>query len=293
MTVEFHVTKLRRQSSYRHACGSTTEVDRHAKPAAQRACANNEVRYEDRSDRRQRAHRIEARERFASMAMRSWRLLPPRASTPSPARDWPALARRPSRRRRSELAFVRGRGCSGILRDVGSQSSRRGKGGRRGASHGAVGRRHRPSPRERLSSREDGQENLIKASEIPYTIVRSTQFFEFRAASHICNRTAGTVLCPPPLMQPIASDDVVSRVWPRRLRVTRQRHHRDRRSRAVPLRPRPQFLSDRQDPREVVPEVHSRYFGTELDDQSLIPADNARIAATTFRRMVAESSRPA
>ena len=43
MTVEFHVTKLRRQSSYRHACGSTTEVDRHAKPAAQRACANKEV----------------------------------------------------------------------------------------------------------------------------------------------------------------------------------------------------------------------------------------------------------
>src|SRR5438128_7123380 len=54
------------------------------------------------------------------------------------------------------------------------------------------------------------QENLIKASSIPYTIVRSTQFFEF--VSGIANlATEGqTIRLPPVLMQPIASDDVAA-----------------------------------------------------------------------------------
>src|SRR5262247_2961007 len=54
------------------------------------------------------------------------------------------------------------------------------------------------------------QENLIKASAIPYTIVRSTQFFEF-ASSIAKNATEGaTVRLPSALMQPIAADDVAA-----------------------------------------------------------------------------------
>src|SRR5229473_5683827 len=54
------------------------------------------------------------------------------------------------------------------------------------------------------------QENLIKASGIPYTILRSTQFFEFmgRVADSFSN--GKTIRVPPALVQPIFSDDVVA-----------------------------------------------------------------------------------
>src|SRR5260370_1521193 len=54
------------------------------------------------------------------------------------------------------------------------------------------------------------QENLIKASKIPFTIVRATQFFEF-VAGIAKNATEGaTVRLPSALMQPIAADDVAA-----------------------------------------------------------------------------------
>src|SRR5438093_3731961 len=52
------------------------------------------------------------------------------------------------------------------------------------------------------------QENLIKASLIPYTIVRATQFFEFVGAIAQSATEGQAVRLPPALMQPIASDDV-------------------------------------------------------------------------------------
>src|ERR1044071_1802088 len=54
------------------------------------------------------------------------------------------------------------------------------------------------------------QENLIKASPIPYTIVRATQFFEF-VGSIANSATAGqTVRLPSALLQPVVSDDVAA-----------------------------------------------------------------------------------
>src|SRR5437899_5652164 len=54
------------------------------------------------------------------------------------------------------------------------------------------------------------QENLIKASKIPYTIVRATQFFEFVGGIAQSATEGQTVRLPPVLMQPIASDDVAA-----------------------------------------------------------------------------------
>src|SRR5437879_1473058 len=56
------------------------------------------------------------------------------------------------------------------------------------------------------------QENLIKASSIPYTIVRATQFFEFVGGIAQSATEGQTVRLPPVLMQPIVSDDVASAV---------------------------------------------------------------------------------
>src|SRR3954452_23158152 len=54
------------------------------------------------------------------------------------------------------------------------------------------------------------QENLIKASKIPYTIVRATQFFEFVGSIAESATEGETVRLPPTLMQPIVSDDVAA-----------------------------------------------------------------------------------
>ena len=54
------------------------------------------------------------------------------------------------------------------------------------------------------------QENLIKASPIPYTIVRATQFFEFVSGIAQSATEGQTVRLPPVLMQPIVSDDVAA-----------------------------------------------------------------------------------
>src|SRR5688572_16884828 len=54
------------------------------------------------------------------------------------------------------------------------------------------------------------QENLIKASSIPYSIVRATQFFEFVGAMAESATDGQTVRLPPVRMQPIASEDVAA-----------------------------------------------------------------------------------
>src|SRR5215472_10089446 len=54
------------------------------------------------------------------------------------------------------------------------------------------------------------QEELIKASGVPYTILRSTQFAEFGGAITDAATDGDTVRVPDALIQPIVSDDVVS-----------------------------------------------------------------------------------
>ncbi|HEU4342276.1 MAG TPA: NmrA family transcriptional regulator, partial [Candidatus Binatia bacterium] len=49
------------------------------------------------------------------------------------------------------------------------------------------------------------------------------------------------------------------------------------------------FLSAKQDTRQVVTDVHARYFGIELNDQSLTPGDNPRIGPTRFEDWLSRS----
>lgn len=42
------------------------------------------------------------------------------------------------------------------------------------------------------------------------------------------------------------------------------------------------FLRSTEDPRKVLPDVHARYFGAVLDDQSLTPGKNPRLGAIRF-----------
>jgi len=127
------------------------------------------------------------------------------------------------------------------------------------------------------------QETLIKASKTPYTIVRSTQFFEFMRGIAESNTNGTTVRLSPALFQPIASDDVVAVLTdvtlgtPANGIVEVAGPERLRMAELVQT-----FLNAKHDARKVVADTHARYFGVELNDQSLVPGDTARIAATRF-----------
>ncbi|MEH1285778.1 SDR family oxidoreductase, partial [Pseudomonas aeruginosa] len=54
------------------------------------------------------------------------------------------------------------------------------------------------------------QENLIKSSQIPYTILRATQFFEFVGGIAESAASGEEIHLSPALFQPIASDDVAA-----------------------------------------------------------------------------------
>ena len=135
------------------------------------------------------------------------------------------------------------------------------------------------------------QEKLIAGSRIPYTIVRSTQFFEFlkRIADEATD--GNTVRAAPVLFQPIAADDVAKAVA--RAAVSAPVNG------VVEIAGPQQFrfdqfirlgLSARQDPRVVVADPHARYFGMELGERSLVPDAGARLGEIRFEDWLAESA---
>ena len=134
------------------------------------------------------------------------------------------------------------------------------------------------------------QENLIKASSIPYTILRATQFFEF--VSGIAQSFAvGTELhVSPALIQPIASDDVAAALTDVTLEAPVNGTLEVAGPEAMPIDELVRrFLRGTQDTRKVVPDVHARYFGALLDDQSLTPGRNPRLGAIHFEDWLAKS----
>lgn len=127
------------------------------------------------------------------------------------------------------------------------------------------------------------QENLIKTSGMPYTILRSTQFFEFMGRIADSFSDGKVVRASPALVQPIVSDDTVAALAD----VTLGNPANETLEVAGPERVRldeliRRFLVAKNDAREVTADVHARYFGTELDDRSLVPGGNPRIGATRF-----------
>ena len=127
------------------------------------------------------------------------------------------------------------------------------------------------------------QEDLIRRSDIPYTIVHSTQFYEFMGAIAQSGTVGQTVHLSPAYVQPIAADDVADAMadvalaapvngtieiaGPDRVRLSEL---------AV------QFLKATNDPREVVADSRALYYGVELKDRSLVPGNNPRIGQTRF-----------
>jgi uncharacterized protein YbjT (DUF2867 family) len=127
------------------------------------------------------------------------------------------------------------------------------------------------------------QENLIKAAGIPYTIVRATQFFEFVGGIAQSATEGNTVRLPPALMQPIVSDDVAAEMA--EVAVADPLNGTVDLAGPEPIRMDElvrRFLVATGDARTVVTDASARYFGVEVNDQSLTPGDNPRLGPTRF-----------
>lgn len=134
------------------------------------------------------------------------------------------------------------------------------------------------------------QETLIKASPVPYTIVRATQFFEF-VDGIVQSATDGqTVRVSPARVQPIVSDDVAAALV--QVVIGTPLNGMVELAGPEPIRLDElvrQFLSAQGDTRKVTTDVHALYFGIELNDQSLTPGNNPRIGPTRFEDWLSRS----
>jgi uncharacterized protein YbjT (DUF2867 family) len=137
------------------------------------------------------------------------------------------------------------------------------------------------------------QERLIKESPIPYTIVHSTQFFEFLKGI-ADEATIGTVArLSPASFQPIASDDVADAMADVALEKPLNGTIEIAGPERAPMNEIVgRYLKAANDPRTVEADVHARYFGTELNDQSLVPGGGARLGKIGFEDWFRQSQQP-
>jgi uncharacterized protein YbjT (DUF2867 family) len=128
------------------------------------------------------------------------------------------------------------------------------------------------------------QEKLIKASGIPYTILRSTQFFEFINSIIKTSIEGDAVRLSPALIQPVASDDVVAALADLAVGPPLNGTVEVAGPESFPLDELAvNALAASGDKRHVIADVHARYFGAELNDGSLISVDNPRIGSIRFQ----------
>jgi uncharacterized protein YbjT (DUF2867 family) len=136
------------------------------------------------------------------------------------------------------------------------------------------------------------QEELVKAGPVPYTIVRATQFFEFIGRIAESGSNGSTIRLSPALVQPEAADDVAATLGDVAVGAPLNDTVELAGPEKFPLDELARrLLKAKDDPRHVTADVHARYFGVELDDRSLTPGDDARIAPTRFEDWLSRSSK--
>jgi len=123
------------------------------------------------------------------------------------------------------------------------------------------------------------QENLIKGSSIPYSIVRATQFFEFVKGIADISVDGDKVRLPAVLFQPMAADDVarVAVEAPVNGTVEVGGPEQFRLDELVRRR-----LTSLNDSREVIADPNARYSGAKVDERTLLPGKDARLGETRF-----------
>jgi uncharacterized protein YbjT (DUF2867 family) len=134
------------------------------------------------------------------------------------------------------------------------------------------------------------QEDLIKASSMPYSIVRATQFFEFVKGIADFSTKGNKVSLPHVLFQPMSADDVASAICQVALGQPingtveiggPERSHLDELVR--------KGLAASKDQREVIADPHAGYYGVEVKERTLVPDDDAKLGRTRFEDWLAQA----
>jgi uncharacterized protein YbjT (DUF2867 family) len=127
------------------------------------------------------------------------------------------------------------------------------------------------------------QEQLIEQSPVPYSIVRATQFFEFVDSIADAATEGDTVRLPAARIQPIAADELAGAVG--RVAV------------GAPVGgvveiggPEPLWFEElirlaldaEEDPRQLVVDPDAQYFGSKLEETSLVPGEDAQLGKVRF-----------
>ena len=136
------------------------------------------------------------------------------------------------------------------------------------------------------------QEELVSASGLSFSILRSTQFFEF-IAGVVQDGSPSNVAISPAQVQPISGVDVAEaladlatgRALNRTVEVAGPQRFRLP-DLAI------EVLTAYEDPRRVIADPRAPYFGAQLEDDSLLPGDAARIASLRFDDWLSESLQP-
>lgn len=132
------------------------------------------------------------------------------------------------------------------------------------------------------------QEKIVKASPVPYSIVRATQFFEFLGAIAESGAADGRIVVPSASFQPIASDDVAASL----AEVATGRPLNGTIDIAGPEKaPFNEFVARRLkaagDSRPVVGDAKAPYYGSPIQDTSLVPLGEAQLGKTPLATWLA------
>jgi uncharacterized protein YbjT (DUF2867 family) len=138
------------------------------------------------------------------------------------------------------------------------------------------------------------QESLIRASKMPFSIVHSTQFFEFMGGIARSAAKGQAIHLSPALMQPIASDDVVAALADVVLSTPVNGMIEIAGPEQFRMAPLVQeYLRAVGDPRPVVTDPLALYFNVEIDDRSLVPDAAARLGTVRFETWLGQQSEQA
>lgn len=124
------------------------------------------------------------------------------------------------------------------------------------------------------------QEALVQASPVPWTILRSTQFFPFIEGIIQFGAVGREVHLSSALVQPVSPDDVADALVDLALGEPLRGMVEIAGPEAICLdRFAARYMSAKGDDRRIVAEPDLPYFGAAIDDQSLTPGANPRLGA--------------
>ncbi|MGJ5819346.1 SDR family oxidoreductase [Paludibaculum fermentans] len=127
------------------------------------------------------------------------------------------------------------------------------------------------------------QETMIKASSIPYSIVRATQFFEFANSILEFSTVGDSIRVAPILIQPMAAADVSQAVGDVALGMPLNGMVEVGGPRAFPMAELVRItLNHRHETREIVIDPKMGYFGAEASERSIVPDGGARLSAMSY-----------